>query len=74
MIFLMREILRSITKGCVPLWRLFWFFSRTGQEVISAKLIKEIAVGGGDLSELVPEVTIRYIKKKLKETPSPHFI
>ena len=52
----------------------FLVFSRTGQEVISAKLIKEIAIGGGDLSGLVPEVTIHYIKKKLKKTPPPHFI
>ena len=49
-----------------PSLETFLVFSRTGQEVISARLIKEIAMGGGDLSELVPEVTIRYIKKKLE--------
>ena len=51
----------------------FLVFSRTGQEVISAKLIKEIAVGGGDLTGLVPEVTIHYIKEKLRQSPPRYF-
>lgn len=53
-------------KRMFPSLETFLVFSRTGKEVISAKLIKEIAMGGGDLSELVPPVTISYIKKKLE--------
>ena len=36
------------------------------KEFISSRLIKEIAVGGGDLSGLVPPASVRRIQEKLK--------
>lgn len=52
-------------RRMMPSLETFLVFSRTETETVSAKLVKEIAISGGDLSGLVPEVTSRYIKDKL---------
>ena len=44
----------------------FLVFSQPGKEVISAKLIKEIAARGGDLSNLVPDSVAKKITEKLE--------
>lgn len=53
-------------KRIWPSLETFLVFSRTETEIVSAKLVKEIAISGGDLSELVPEEIIPYINEKLK--------
>ena len=67
-----RDIAVNNKRMC-PSLETFLAFSRAGQEVISAKLIKEIAIGDGDLADLVPAVTIRFIKEKLRQSPFGDF-
>ena len=57
-------------KKMYPQGETFLVFSRTGQEVISAKLIKEIAVHGGDLKDLVPGCVKHKIEEKLNSSSS----
>ena len=52
-------------KKMYPQGETFLVFSQTEKEVISAKLIKEIAVCGGDLKDLVPACVKRQIEEKL---------
>ena len=58
-------------KKMYPALETFLIFSETGQEVISAKLIKEIATHGGDISDLVPPPIQKKIKDKLKTKTTP---
>ena len=53
-------------KKMYPALETFLVFSETGQEVISAKLIKEIATHGGNLADLVPAQVQQKIEDKLK--------
>ena len=53
-------------KKMYPALETFLVFSETGQEVISAKLIKEIATHGGNLADLVPTQVQKKIEDKLK--------
>lgn len=53
-------------KRIWPSLETFIVFSRTETEIVSAKLVKEIAVSGGNLSELIPKEIIPYINDKLK--------
>ena len=53
-------------RRLLPSLETFLVFSRPETETVSAKLVREIAISGGDLSGLVPEVVNHYIKKKLK--------
>lgn len=55
-------------KKMYPALETFLVFSETGQEVISAKLIKEIATHGGSLADLVPSHVQQKIEEKLKQT------
>lgn len=52
-------------RRMLPSLETLFVFASSGKELISSRLIKEIATHGGDLSELVPEAAIRYIKQKL---------
>ena len=54
-------------KKMYPALETFLVFSETGQEVISAKLIKEIATHKGNLSDLVPRHVQQKIEEKLKK-------
>ena len=54
-------------KKMYPALETFLVFSETGLEVISAKLIKEIATHGGNLADLVPTHVQQKIKEKLKQ-------
>ena len=58
-------------KKMYPALETFLVFSETGQEVISAKLIKEIATHGGNLTDLVPPHVQKKIKNKLKNQTTP---
>ena len=58
-------------KKMYPALETFLVFSEPGQEVISAKLIKEIAAHGGNLTDLVPPHVQKKIKDKLKTRITP---
>lgn len=53
-------------KQMYPELETFLVFPQTGQEVISSKLIKEIATHGGNLADLVPASVKQKVEKKLK--------
>ena len=48
------------------------FFMMTGQEhfYISSQTVKEVAYFGGDISGLVPEVVVRHVRARIKQTTS----